>query len=292
MQPILATGAVGMVGSRFLEMFKDKYSVSNIDIVSGVDITDLSSVESFVSAHPSDVLIHLAAFTDTARADAESGDKDGLCYRVNVQGTANIAKVCAARAIHLIHISTDFVFDGAKSTPYTELDPCSPLGWYAQTKAMAETAVSDSGANATILRISYPYRADFAGRPDLIKKLREGIAKSTLPRQFTDTIITPTFVDDIAVAFDTVITRKPRGIYHITGSSALSPFKLAQLVASTYGLDMASVKEGSLSTYLETHAPTIPRTVAMSNAKATSELGLSFHTIGAGLAAIKNQQSL
>jgi len=80
---VLATGATGLVGSRFVEMFADDYEVANMDLTTGVDITDKTSIDKFVAANPADVLIHLAAFTDTNRAAAESGDKSGLCYQVN-----------------------------------------------------------------------------------------------------------------------------------------------------------------------------------------------------------------
>lgn len=292
MQKILATGAIGLVGSRFLELYKDKYQVDNIDILSGVDITDLSSVEQFIQSHPSDTLIHLAAFTDTDRANAESGNKAGLCYMVNVVGTQNLAKVCKSHGIHLIHISTDFVFDGNQTTPYLEESPLSPLGWYGETKALAEKVFTNSGVSSTILRLAYPYRANFDKKRDLIKKIRAGLESSSLPPQFSDNTITPTFVDDIASSFDKVIETKPRGIYHIVGSTSLSSFTLAQKVAVAYGFDPSLVKEGSLTEYLKTTSRPFARHVSMSNAKATQELKLKFFDIDAGLATIKKQQGL
>lgn len=296
MKNILATGAVGLVGSRFLELYKNDYHVDNIDILSGVDITNIDQINNFVTAHPADLpaqagtLIHLAAFTDTNKAFAETGDENGLCYRVNVTGTKNIADVCKAEGIHLIHISTDFVFDGTKDTPYTEDDAMNPLEWYGKTKQMAEEVVKNSGADYTILRISYPYRANFAGKPDLIKKIRAGLEAGTLYPQFTDTTITPTFIDDIARAFAKVIEAKPKGVFHITGSTALSPYELARKVATTYGFDPNMVKEESLTEYLKTASRPFARNVAMSNAKAVKELGLTFADIDTALAEIKKQQ--
>lgn len=290
MKKILATGAVGLVGSRFLEMFKDKYDVANIDILSGVDITDLSSVEKFISQNESDTLIHLAAFTDTNKAWEEKGNTYGICYKVNVLGTKNLAQVCKEKGIHLIHISTDFVFDGTKTTPYLETDATSPLEWYGETKAIAEAVVIDSGVSHTIVRIAYPYRANFENKPDLIKKIRAGLASGNLSPQFSDTIITPTLVDDIARAFDKIIELKPQGIYHVTGTTSLSPFELAQKVAVAYGFDKNIVKEGSLTEYLKTASRPFARTVAMDSSKAQKDLGLTFATIDEGITEIKKQQ--
>ncbi len=292
MQAVLATGAIGLVGSRFLEIYKNDYKVSNIDILSGVDITDKSSVEKFVAEHPSDVLIHLAAFTDTAKAWEEKGNTDGICYKVNVIGTKNLAEVCKDHGIHLIHISTDFVFDGTKEGLYVESDTTCPLEWYGETKAIAEQVIVDCGVSFTILRISYPYRADFAGKSDLIKKIRTGLEQKNLPPQFSDTIITPTFIDDIAHTFDQVIKIKPSGIYHATGSTALSPFALAQMVAESYAFDKNLVKESSLIDYLKSANRPFAKKVAMNNTKITTEIGINFATIEDGLKEIKKQQGL
>ncbi|PIR99255.1 hypothetical protein COT87_00380 [Candidatus Collierbacteria bacterium CG10_big_fil_rev_8_21_14_0_10_44_9] len=293
MQTVLATGATGLVGSRFVEMFKDKYDVVNMDLTTGVDITKVETFAPFIVGHPdAKFLIHLAAFTDTNQAFAQSGDKNGICYQVNVEGTKNIANVCKEHDIHLIHVSTDFIFDGKQATPCLEDQPLSPIEWYGETKAMAEKVVADSGASYTIVRLAYPYRANYDLKPDLIKKLRAGLESGKLYPQFSDTIITPTLIDDIAAAFDKIIALKPSGILHITGSTSLSPFELALKVATAYGFDPNIVKEGSLTEYLKTSARPFARTLAMSNVKATQALGLHFATIDEGLVEIKKQQGL
>lgn len=293
MQTILATGATGLVGSRFVEMFADKYNVINLDLTTEVDITQAETFKPFFDAHQdAKVLIHLAAFTDTNKAFAETGDKTGVCYRVNVDGTANIANICRERGIHLLHVSTDFVFDGRQQIPYLEESPLSPIEWYGQTKAKAETVVEKSGASYTIARLSYPYRAHFDAKPDLIKKIRAGLSSGKLYPQFSDSLITPTLIDDIARSFDKIIELKPKGIFHTVGSDSLSPYELAKKVAISYGFDPALVKEGSLTEYLKTASRPFARNVAMFNAKATKILGLHFVTIDEGLAEIKKQQGL
>lgn len=291
-KPLLMTGASGLVGTRFVEMFSDKYDVYNLDLTSGVDITDKASIEKFVVEHPAEILIHLAAFTDTNKAFAETGDTNGVCYKVNVLGTENIADVCMQKGIHLIHVSTDFVFDGTKSTPYVEDDEMNPLEWYGETKRQAEEVVDSSDGDTTIVRIAYPYRANFDLKPDIIKKIRVGLETGKLYPQFTDTVITPAFIDDIARGFDKLVDTKKQGIYHFVGSTSLSPYDLAKKVAVAYGFDPNVVKEGSLTEYLKTATRPFARRVAVSNAKAISELGLSFADIDSGLAEIKKQQGL
>ena len=290
MQTILATGATGLVGSRFVDLFAGTYEVVNMDLTTGVDITKIETFKPCIDAHKdAKFLIHLAAFTDTNKAFAETGDKNGICYKVNVEGTQNIANVCKEYGIHLIHVSTDFVFDGKKETDYTEDDAVSPIEWYGETKALAEKVVAESGASYTIVRISYPYRANYDLKPDLIKKIRLGLESGKLYPQFSDTKITPTLIDDIARAFDKIIARKPQGILHVTGSSVLSPFQLAQKVATSYGFDPSVVKEGSLTEYVKTSPRPFARNAGMSNHKAEMILGLHFASIDEGLAEIKKQ---
>ncbi|MFH2019640.1 MAG: NAD(P)-dependent oxidoreductase [bacterium] len=289
MKKLLATGATGLVGSRFVELFKDQYEVFNMDLTTGVDITDKASLEKYISEHPTDTLLHLAAFTDTNRAFQEAGDKNGLCYKVNVLGTQNLTEICLSHGIHLLHVSTDFVFDGKKTTPYTEDDPTSPIEWYGETKAMAEDVVKNSGVSYTIARLAYPYRAHFDLKPDLIKKIRTGLETGKLYPQFTDTLITPTFIDDIARAFAKIIELKPQGIFHTVGSDSLSPYELAKKVAVTFGFDPNLVKEGSLTSYLESNPRPFARFAALSNTKLKSELGITMLTVDEGLSELKKQ---
>lgn len=286
MKSILMTGASGLVGSRFVEMFGDEYEVGNLDLTTGVDILNEQSVRDYITAHKASALVHLAAFTDTQAAFAQTGDKSGSCYRVNVEGTRIIAKVCQDFGIHLIHISTDFVFDGSKKELYVESDERHPLEWYGQTKAMAEEEVEKSGATYSIVRIAYPYRAHFAGKPDIITKIKNGLQASSLPPQFTDTTLTPTFVDDIMYVLKAIAENNKTGIYHAVGSSVLSPYDLAVAVAERFGFDKSLVQKGSLTNYLEHSPRPFSRYSGISNAKATRELGVKFATIQEGLQAL------
>ena len=109
---IVGTGLSGLVGSKFVELYSNKYSISNLDLTAGVDITKEDDVMRAVEASNSPALIHLAAFTDVNKAFEQTGDKDGVCYKVNVTGTQNIANACKKTGKHLVHVSTAFVFDG------------------------------------------------------------------------------------------------------------------------------------------------------------------------------------
>ena len=287
---IILTGATGLVGSRFVELYSDQFEIHNLDLATGVDITDPAAVEAFIKAHPATALIHLAAFTDTARAESEAGNREGICYRVNVVGTKNIADSCRDHKIFMIHVSTDFVFDGTKTEPYVESDPRSPLGWYGTTKALAEETVEKSGVKYAIARLSYPYRANFALKPDIIQKILDGLNNGNLTPRFSDTTITPTFVDDIAQGFATLIDTQLPGIYHLVGDTSLSPYELAQLVARTYGYDEKLVIASSLTEYEKTNPNSFMHNGSMSNQATKDALNLSFKSVADGIAEVIKQQ--
>lgn len=288
---VLGTGLTGLVGSRLVELLSDKYDFFNLDLTTGVDITNIETLRSTIDAHPAQVLIHFAAFTDVNRAHEETNNKDGLVYKVNVVGTENVARVCQEKGIYLIHISTDFVFSGSKKEEYTEDDVRDPIEWYGQTKAWAEEVVERTLGNYAIARLTYPFRSNFSAKPDIVKKIRQGLEAGTLPPQFTDTVITPTFVDDIARALDVFIEKKPQGIYHLVGTTHCSPYELAVAVAQTFGFDSSLIKKGSVEDYLRTSNRPYQRFLATSNTKIGKKLGIVMTPLEKSLQELKVQES-
>lgn len=289
--PILTTGLTGLVGSRIEEMLSNEYEFFNMDLTAGVDITDKNKIDAFVKEHPAKIMLHLAAFTDVNGAYDQTDNKEGICYRVNVTGTQNIAKVCKENNIYLIHISTDFVFSGEKETAYIEEDPRDPIEWYGQTKAWAEEEVEKNLDHYAIARIGYPFRAKFDVKPDSITKIKQGLSNGTLFPQFSDMIITPTYVDDIARSMKAMFEQQPQGIFHLHSSSSLSPFELAKKVATAFEFDPASVKKGSLEEYLKTTDRPYQKSLAMSNEKVQKKLDVKPMTIDEALEDIKLQLS-
>ena len=289
--PVLTTGLTGLVGSRIAEMLDDKYEFFNMDLTTGVDITDKSKIEDFVKDHPAQIMIHLAAFTDVNGANAQTGNKEAICYQVNVTGTKNIAEICKENNIYLINISTDFVFAGDKNEPYAETDSKNPIEWYGQTKAWAEEEIEKTLSHYAIARIGYPFRAKFDAKPDTVAKTKQGLADGTLYPQFSDMIITPTYIDDIARTIELMIEKQPQGIFHLHSSSSLSPFELAKKIAVAFGFNPEIVKEGSLEEYLKTTDRPYQKNLRMSNKKVQQELGIKLMTIDEALKDIKKQLS-
>ena len=117
-QKVLGTGLSGLVGSRIVDLLSSKYSFENLDLTTGVDITNEDQVLRFAEKSSAKTIIHMAAFTDVTTAWQQNGDKNGACYKVNVIGTENIAQAAQKTGKHLIHLSTAFVFYFVKDCVY------------------------------------------------------------------------------------------------------------------------------------------------------------------------------
>ena len=137
------------------------------------------------------------------------------------------------------------------------------------------------------MRLAFPYQAK-PSRPDLIAKIREGMHTGQLYPMFTDHIITPTFVDDVATIFDYCVTQRPHGLYHMVGSSSHSDYEIAMMVKETFGYTM-EVKEGSLAAYIESSKRPYQRTMKISNQKLKRDFGITMRTLNEGLAEMKKQ---
>jgi dTDP-4-dehydrorhamnose reductase len=286
---IIGTGLTGLVGSRIVELNPDIEFI-NISIESGINLLDPVQLEKVFTDNPdAEAVLHLAAFTDTNAAWAQNGDHTGPCYQLNVVGTQNIVNLCQKYGKYLIHISTDYVFNGQKTTPYTEEDPTSAIEWYGETKAMAEKVVIDSGINAAIVRLAFPYRAKYGQKVDIVRKIKSKIEAGDTLNLFDDQITTPTFIDDIAVGLKTFFEKKPTGIYHLVASSSQSPYVMAKMIAEIFGLDDSKILPSKLSEYLKTeNARPFAKNAALSNDKVKT-LGVTMKTLREGLEGMKRQ---
>jgi len=289
---ILATGLTGMVGSRIEELLSGHFEFIPLKLPE-FDLLKVESLEKAFRRSPqAQTVLHLAAFTDVAAAWQERGDKQGRCYQTNVIGTGNLANLCAKYRKYLIYISTDYVFNGRKKTAYTEADQPGPIEWYGQTKFWAEEAVKKNLTDFSIVRIAFPFRADFEPKLDIIRKIIKGLKEGNLPPMFTDQQTNPTFIDDIAWGLAKFFDRQPRGIFHLVASSFQSPYEMAMQIAGIFGYDCDLVKKGSLVEFEKKLSPQDRpwhKNLGLSNEKVTSELGIKMKTLGEGLKEMEKQ---
>ncbi|MDD4135580.1 MAG: sugar nucleotide-binding protein [Candidatus Shapirobacteria bacterium] len=295
MQKIIGTGLSGLVGSRIVELLKDKFEFADFSLDSGVNLLGQQSlVDAFEKNKDAVAVLHLAAFTDTNAAWEQKGDNSGICYQLNVEGTRNILNLAQKYNQYLIYISTDFVFDGTKTTPYLETDTPNPIEWYGETKYLGEKVIIDSGyTNYNISRITYPYRAKFEPKVDIIRKVLTKLQNNEPVKMFSDQICTYTFIDDIAESLGYFLDNKTTGIYHLVGSSSHSPYEMCLEIAKAFNLNKDLISASSLEEYIKSQpAGSRPwqKTLITSNQKVTN-LGLKFKTLSEGLEEIKKQLS-
>jgi len=293
---IIGTGLSGLVGSRIVELLKEKFEFIDFSLDTGVNVLDQQSLsQAFEKNKDAVAVLHMAAFTDTNTAWEQREDKSGICYQLNVVGTQNILDLAKQYNQYLIYISTDFVFSGSKDTPYLETDNPDPIEWYGETKYLGEKVIVDSGyQNYNISRITYPYRASFDKKPDIIRKVLTKLQSGEEVKMFSDQICTYTFIDDIASAIGFFLENKNTGIYHLVGSSSYSPYEMCMEIAKVFDLNQNLISASSLEEYIKSQpvgSRPWQKTLITSNQKAKS-LGLTFKTLEEGLIEIKNQIKL
>lgn len=287
---VLTTGLNGLIGSKLGLDFAGTYNFENLDVahpISPVDITQYDQVISRFEANTAArFVVHFAAYTDVTGAWNQRGDKSGIAYRVNVEGTKNLIKACQATNKHLIHISTAYVFNGEKTEPYFESDQVSPIEWYGETKALAEAAVQESDIDWTILRIDMPFRSDAFAKIDFAHRVIKGMLDGKLYPQFTNHYVGPTFIDDFTKVIDFVIRTGNKGLYHASSGESWTDFEFAKAVSEIHNLGF-EVKPGDLDAYLATLNRPYQKNTALNCQKLAAILDFTPKTVREAIAAIK-----
>lgn len=286
---ILGTGLNGLIGTRVTELLKDKYEFENISRTTGVDIINFESVLNKISSSNADIVLHLAAYTDVKKAESEKElGVESQAWKINVLGTQNVVKACNKTGKKLIHFSTDMVL-GGDSMPeggFGEDADYNPLSFYAITKCEAEKIVRNLSTPWLIARPAYPFRASFE-KPDFVRFFRDWLLSGKPISVLSDRIISPTFIDDLAIGLDVLITKNASGIYHTTGSQILSVYDAVVLLAKSFNLDINLISQTTRKEFLVGRPPE-PFYSALNNDK-IRELGANMHTFEEGLEIIKTQ---
>ncbi len=288
-QKIIGTGLSGLVGSRVVDLLNSSYEFEDISRKTGTDITDRNAVSSRIKNSDADVVIHMAAFTNVDGAEEQKSlGEASEPWKMNVLGTEHVVAACEETGKKLIYISTDFVFDG-EHTPnggYTEEDIPNPLNWYARTKYEGEKRVQNAKNPWIIVRIAYPYRAQFE-KNDFFRAMKNRLVQGLEIKAITDHTYCPTFIDDVAYGLEKLLEANATGIYHLTGNQSLSPHEAALLIAKTFDLDTSLVGTTTRGEYFQGKAER-PFDLSMNNAK-IKQLGVTLHGFEEGLQLIKQQ---
>ncbi len=237
---ILVTGARGMLGSAVMSYALTDSGVSAVGAdIDDFDICDASAAAGFIDKLMPDAVIHCAAFTnvDAAESDSEKA------FRVNAMAVRDLAAICAARGIKLAVISTDYVFDGSKESPYGEYDLPSPINVYGMSKYYAERYCGHICSKSFIVRTSWLFGANggnFVGA--ILKKAAAEGELSVVNDQFGS----PTYTKDLAAFLIELVKTEKYGIYHATNDGYCNWHDFAREILNISGL--SSVKLYSVST--------------------------------------------
>lgn len=225
MANILVTGAAGQLGSELRRIgFTALDEVFYTDVAE-LDITSYEAIEKFVIEHEIDTIVNCAAYTDVDRAEDESK----MAEKINKTAVSNLARVAYKQDCLLIHISTDYVFDGTGHEPYTEKSKTNPNSVYGVTKLEGEKAIYTSHCMYIIIRTAWLYSA-FGN--NFVKTIRKYAAERGELNVVSDQIGTPTYAGDLAqvivriVGDDTVVEKE--GIYHFSNEGVCSWYDFAK----------------------------------------------------------------
>ena len=276
MVKVALTGADGLVGSRIIELLDGEFDFIPVP-QSQVDITDQHKVNEVIGNIDFDIFLHLAAYTNVPKAETE---KD-LVYKINRDGTKNVYDAVAKKDKNFIYISTDFVFDG-KNPPYSEGSKPNPISVYAASKYEGEKIVKDKGM---IVRIAYPYRASHEAKRDFMRTFKTYLEEKKPLTMITDSLMTPTFIDDIAYGLRYLFHNYSPEVFHLVGKRAISPYDAAVMVADKFGLDKSLIGKTTYEEYIKGKAP-LPR---LADIRSTKNDFLTMKTFGEGLEEIKKQ---
>ena len=231
---VLITGACGMLGSMVRAKLEEKHHVAiPTDVLAGcehMDITDTNSVFDTLNRFRPELVIHCAAMTNVDGCEREPD----MAHKVNAVGTWNLACACASIDCAIAYVSTDYVFDGEKGSPYTEFDNTNPVSAYGASKLAGEMAVRELCKKHYVVRTSWlfaPHGKNFA-----LTILNAAATNKDPKKVVADQFGSPTYVKDLAEFLASLAGSPLHGVYHFTNAGSCSWHEFAKNIIETAGI--------------------------------------------------------
>jgi dTDP-4-dehydrorhamnose reductase len=295
---ILVTGANGLLGQKVTELFKHETAhrliltdlKENAEEPKGfdyfpMDITKKEDVKESVKKHMPDLIINCAAYTNVDGCESERE----LSWKVNVDAVKNFIIASRVNNSKIIHISTDYIFDG-KSGNYDEQAKPNPLSYYGKSKLASENALVTSGIDHTIVRTMIIYGTGKNVKPNFALWLINMLSARQPVTIVDDQFGMPTMVDDIGWGLVKIVDLNKSGIYNICGSEYLSRYEFAVKLANVFGYDenlILPIKTSDLNQAAER-----PMNSSFILLKAETDLGIKPLNVTDGLYLLKTQLGL
>ncbi|RDC56119.1 SDR family NAD(P)-dependent oxidoreductase [Pedobacter chinensis] len=297
MKTILTTGSNGLLGQKITEKVlaekrlkliatskgSNRYPVKDGYEYAEMDILNPGQVRAVIEEYKPDAIIHTAAMTNVDTCEANKT----LCHELNVDAVQTLVSLCEEKDIQLIHLSTDFVFDGADG-PYREEDAVNPVSYYGKSKVLAEELIKNADANWAILRTILVYGITNDMSRSNIVLWAKGALENALPiNVVNDQWRTPTLAEDLAEACLLSVEKNARGIYHISGKDYMSIADLVRKVADYWALDQSMISEISSESLNQTAKRPVRTGFVLD--KAMKDLGYNPHGFEEGLRIVDRQ---
>ena len=295
---LLLTGSNGLLGQKILKKLasnpnfdliatsqgKNRVSLTEGYIYESMDITSEEEIRTIFEKYKPDVVINTAAMTNV---DACEDNKD-VCWNINVNAVEKLLNASQIHSSHLIHLSTDFVFDG-EDGPYKETDKPNPLSYYAKSKlASEELLLQNEYKNTAIARTIIVYGiGEKLSRGNIVVWAKGAMEKQQPLTIIDDQFRSPTLAEDLADGCILIAEKKAKGIYHLSGKDIMSILELVYRVADFYGLSKDCVTPIKTEV-LNQKAKRPPKTGFVLD-KAINDLGYNPHSFEEGLAIITKQ---
>lgn len=300
MKKILITGSNGLLGQKLIDAILTDNSLHLIATSKGInrhqtkqgyiyaemDITNANQVKAVITQHQPHIIIHTAALTNVDTCHAQQN----LCWQMNVTAVKYIIDVCAEGDISLIHLSTDFVFDG-QNGPYTEDAQPNPLSYYGKSKWAAEQLIMQANIKWAILRtvLVYGVVKDLS-RSNIVLWAKNALENNQTINVVTDQYRTPTLAEDLADVCLLAAKQGAQGIYNASGKNFMSVLELVLAVADFYGLNKSLVKP--ITSASLNQAAVRPLKTGFILNKAINNLGYKPHSFTDGLKIMDKQLQL
>ena len=300
---LLVIGGSGLLGYKVAKMASNEhetfltYNYRSIQVEGctalKLDKCDRKAVFELLEKIKPDVVIDTAALHNVDYCETHPEE----AWKVNVEGTRNVAEACKKIGAKIIFISTDYVFDGTKGY-YTEEDTPNPLSYYAKTKLEAEKTIQSLDVNYIIARPSVIY----GWNPNEVSGLKSSSGKSVNfvvwalqklekgeeIKAVTDQYSSPTLADNLAEALLVMASSEKQGIYHTAGKDCVNRYEFTLKIAEVFGLDKSLIKPVTSEIFKQVAKR--PKKCCLDVSKAEKDFGIRFLTVEEGLKLMKNQK--
>ena len=294
---ILLTGSNGLLGQKLVELVSHYSDYELIATSRGenrlsnklgytyhtLDITDKDDVEMVMDKFKPEFVINSAAMTNVDQCETQKDE----CWQLNVRAVEYIAEACQKHQSFLLHVSTDFIFDGEHG-PYDEEDVPKPISYYGTSKLAAERILMKSKIEWAIARTVLVYGiAEDMSRTNIVLWVKKSLEDKKTIQVVNDQWRTPTLAEDLALGCFLIIQKEATGIYNISGSDFLSPYQMAIKTAEYFNLDKQFIVESDSKKFTQP-AKRPPKTGFIID-KAIKNLGYKPHTFNEGIAVLAKQ---